>query len=146
MQRSALDAEVRRSVNEKLEKSGEKERCFLINSQKRAASPYLTTKSDLHLQSPHQTERALASQTCREWLARPAEGALQGAPRAPPRSIPLPAPALSRNCIYRIQLFLVSALTFRSRHADCSPREGIGCHQRGRAGQRNHSQGSRHSA
>lgn len=28
MQRSALDAEVRRSVNEKLEKSGEKERYF----------------------------------------------------------------------------------------------------------------------
>ena len=30
MQRSALDAEVRRSVNEKLEKSGEKERCPVL--------------------------------------------------------------------------------------------------------------------
>lgn len=30
MQRSALDAEVRRSVNEKLEKSGEKERSLFF--------------------------------------------------------------------------------------------------------------------
>ena len=35
MQRSALDAEVRRSVNEKLEKSGEKERYSVLGATRR---------------------------------------------------------------------------------------------------------------
>jgi len=77
MQRSALDAEVRRSVNEKLEKSGEKERCGLA-FRWHAMLPCVFNHNCDAWDLPLQIERVAATETRGERLARPAEGALQG--------------------------------------------------------------------
>jgi hypothetical protein len=68
MQRSALDAEVRRSVNEKLEKSGEKERH--VGYPNMYFFYVLSPKSHIS-ESPNQVKGASSTETCRKWLARP---------------------------------------------------------------------------
>ena len=55
MQRSALDAEVRRSVNEKLEKSGEKERYSVLGATRRCIWPTTSDAPEYPSPPPHPT-------------------------------------------------------------------------------------------
>ncbi len=72
---------MRRSVNEKLEKSGKKERYVVATLTFFPDAP--TPKFHIS-ECTNQVERASSTETCRKRLVRPTQGALQGRTCPPP--------------------------------------------------------------